>query len=458
MIRRRAFTALVVLALAGCAPRTPLNYVLICVDAARYDVFTHADGRGSPDALTPWSGRALRFTDAWSASSWTIPGVSSAMTGLYPIQHGAGMFTSRIANVDNTLPTGLGPERVTLFERLQSHGYRTVAWVHTPWMARLGLAQGVETVHEVESGRVTEEFLAWTRKGEHPFAAYLHLMQVHGRHTRPMDVMRRDAAAIPPALAAEWRALAPAGACADASSDRCAAFLNYAASVRDVRAQLAATLAELERTKVLRNTVVVVFSDHGEAFGEHAASPLTASDPRATKGNGMGHGHTLFEELLDIPLYVWNPRASGAVVDAPVSIVDVVPMSLELLGIESKETFVGRTLSQLRDGASERALFASTIAYGADQTAVRIGRWKRIAAACPPARMTFDLRRDPLEVHPLIATDLATRLDAELARFERQRVRPGQPGTITAEDRERLRSIGYLTGGQTAPVPAPCTD
>ncbi|HEX8410150.1 MAG TPA: sulfatase-like hydrolase/transferase [Thermoanaerobaculia bacterium] len=297
-----------------------------------------------------------------------------------------------------------------------------------------------------------------TRKGEAPFAAYLHLTQVHGRHTRPAEVMRREAAAIPPALAAEWRALAPAGACADPSSDRCAAFLNYAASVRDVRAQLAAMLAELERAKLLENTVVVLFSDHGEAFSEHAASPLTASDPRATKGNGMGHGHALFEELLDIPLYVWNTRAPGAVVDVPASTVDIVPMSLELLGIESDETFVGRPLSQLREGASERALFASSIAYGADQTAVRIGRWKRIAAACPPARMTFDLRRDPLEAYPLIATDLATRLDAELAKFEQERVRPGKPGTVTPEERERLRAIGYLTGGQTSPVPAPCTD
>lgn len=447
--------AMVALMLAGCAQRPGRNFVLICVDTARYDVFAHADANGSGDALTSWSTRAIRFSDAWSASSWTVPAVSSAMTGLYPVQHGAGMFKSAIANVDNTLPSGLAPDHTTLFERLRERGYRTAAWADTPWLVRMGITQGIDTLTEADSAGVLPAFVEWTRRQERPFAAYLHLMQVHGRHTRPVEELRRDAAQIPPALAAEWRALAPAGACADPASDSCAAFLNYAASIRTVREQLAIMLAEMEKSGLLANTVVVLFSDHGESFGEHSQSPLVASDPREPVHAGRGHGHGLFEELLDVPLYVWDSRQGGAVVDAPASIIDIVPMSLSLLGIRSDERFAGRTLAEMRQ-SPERALFASTIAYGGDQTAVRIGRWKRIAAACPPLRLTFDLQADPAEERPVTGAPLQRRLDVELARLERQRVRAGEGVVVDAETRERLRSLGYLTGGSGSPAPAPC--
>lgn len=446
--------ALMALGLAGCAQRPDRNFVLICVDTARYDVFTHADADGSRDALTPWSARAIRFSDAWSASSWTVPSVSSAMTGLYPVQHGAGMFKSAIANVDNTLPSGLAPDRTTLFERLRARGYRTAGWADTPWLGRMGITQGIDTLTEVDSAGVLTAFVEWTRRQERPFAAYLHLMQVHGRHTRPVEELRRDAARLPPALAAEWRALAPGGACADPASDSCATFLNYAASIRSVREELAGMLAQLEKSGLLENTVVVVFSDHGESFGEHVRSPLVASDPREPARAGRGHGHALFEELLDVPLYVWDSRQRGAVVDSPASTVDIVPMSLSFLGIESEEEFAGSTLREMRESPA-RAIFASTIAYGGDQSAVRIGPWKRIAAACPPLRLTFDLQADPAEERPVKGAPLERRLDVELARLERQRVRAGEGVVVDAETRERLRSLGYLTGGSGS-RPAPC--
>ncbi len=71
------------------------NLILICMDAVRFDTFWLPERSNLRDSFAEWAARAVRFENAHSVSSWTIPAVASVLTGLLPGQHGAGFSHSR---------------------------------------------------------------------------------------------------------------------------------------------------------------------------------------------------------------------------------------------------------------------------------------------------------------------------------------------------------------------------
>ena len=102
-------------------------------------------------------------------------------------------------------------------------------------------------------------------------------------------------------------------------------------------------LAAVDARSPLADSLVVVVSDHGEELGDH--------------GSLEGHGWTLYEEILHVPM-IWSfPDAAhqGTVVREPVGLIDVAPTILDFLGIESPVQFQGRSLLPLL-GSRELAM------------------------------------------------------------------------------------------------------
>jgi arylsulfatase A-like enzyme len=107
-------------------------------------------------------------------------------------------------------------------------------------------------------------------------------------------------------------------------------------------------LDALEGNRLKDKTMVVLLSDHGEAFGSHRFAGQTM----------FFHGQTLYDELLRVPLLVRLPGIAPAVVDAPVSLVDVAPTILDALGIDpaplapelEDAPFMGRSLLPAMQG------------------------------------------------------------------------------------------------------------
>lgn len=120
----------------------------------------------------------------------------------------------------------------------------------------------------------------------------------------------------------------------------------YRREIAELNRQLGAFLAALAREGLLEDTVVVLTSDHGEAFLEHEL---------------IEHG-LLYDENLRVPLAFWAPgRLPGGIrVGSRVSLVDVVPTALELLGFATKDGLDGRTLLPLIRGAKaeDRSFYA----------------------------------------------------------------------------------------------------
>jgi arylsulfatase A-like enzyme len=193
------------------------------------------------------------------------------------------------------------------------------------------------------------------------------------------------------------------------------------------------------------DTLVVVTSDHGEEFREHG---------------GTGHGHTLFGELIDVPLIFYgSPRwARGLVVGERVSTLDILPTLVELLGLSATMQHEGRSLATILNGeASEtggRGIYAHvelTPKGSASPRRVRSmirGDWKLVIDSKLGANL-YDLEGDPEEradLHDREA-ELALRLRTEMEALERKAPRHEAAGGVvelTPELNEQLRDLGYV--------------
>lgn len=169
------------------------------------------------------------------------------------------------------------------------------------------------------------------------------------------------------------------------------------AAVLEFRETVARLLRELDDRGLSADTITVVFSDHGEEFHDHLQEQrVKAADPRGFFGTG--HGQSLYQELLHIPLLIWHPGIPGRRLEAESSLIDVVPSLLEWLGIPGQRPrwpglSIGRWIASEPAAESDRQryLYASGIAYGPEQAAVRRGRWKRIRDLGSGEGILYDL-------------------------------------------------------------------
>ncbi|WP_376690305.1 sulfatase-like hydrolase/transferase [Wenzhouxiangella sp. EGI_FJ10409] len=306
--------------------------------------------------------------------------------------------------------------------------------------------------------------------GQGFFFLYLHYMHAHDPHL-DLPRSRRTVAAMDPERLDLLTATAPASACSDRDSGICARYVQYAEATLDLRADIASLLAGLEERGVLEDTLVLLYSDHGEEFHDHQRrAEQRDQDPRGFYG--FGHGQSLYQEQLHVPLIVWHPDHRGKVISTPVSLVDVLPSIADWLGIALPENvdYPGRSFGgwvhEAENGAfsweasrremwndSERPLFASGIAYGPEQLAVISSGMKLIWHEADNAREFYDLTRDLLERDPVepgrIA--LADRLDDLLGDyFEWFNSQDYLPPELGSDMVERLKGMGYLQGVESS--------
>jgi arylsulfatase A-like enzyme len=228
----------------------------------------------------------------------------------------------------------------------------------------------------------------------------------------------------------------------------------YDGSIRAMDAELGKLFEFLRSSGLASSTVVAVTSDHGEEFLEHGRT---------------GHGHSVYGELVDVPLILWGPGSlpAGRVVAPTVESVDLMPTLLELSGLAPPAGVQGVSrLALARDGAGAgRAVgFAEKNRMLepagppprdlASRTVVR-GGWKLIHNPQRPDQRPelelFDHSGDPLDSANLIAEhpEVAEQMLELLSRWQRAvsaaRLEGGSPeAEMASKDLEVLRSLGYL--------------
>jgi arylsulfatase A-like enzyme len=324
-----AIAAFAGLACAAEPPRPP-DIVLVVLDTVRADRLScYGYERPTTPRIDALCKRGIRFENAFSTSSWTLPAHASLFTGLYPIEHGATQENTRL---------GTGPS--TLADILGARGYATFAASANPLVsANTGLDRGFDVFADTWRGagrhghpepaqhpnvRAVLGFLE-TLAPSQPFFVFVNYVEAHGPYQPPEPhrsrFLRDDAS---PEMLRSALQRGTVGYYLDPATIRPEEFevLSdlYDGEVARVDALLGGLVDALDGAGRLENTLVVVTSDHGENLGEHGH---------------FRHVFSLYATTVRIPLLLVLPddERAGEVRPEPVGLVDVFATVLARAGV-----------------------------------------------------------------------------------------------------------------------------
>jgi arylsulfatase A-like enzyme len=341
--------------------------ILVVVDCLRADhVSSYAYARETTPTLDEIAAAGTRWSNAYATSSWTRPCVTSLLTGLYPTAHGAtegikrskGRLEARTHVLNETTPT--------VAQRLSAGGWRCGAFLNNQQLGEFSrLSRGFDEYHPVlgKADAILEAARNWVASDpQRPFFLYLHFLEAHWpykprrRHVAQFggdrdrnhfrDFSGRDYAVLGKQLARGERTLSTQEL-SDMVLMYDAAIRRLDGKIRDVREALAAIVGA-------EGLTMLATADHGEELLDHGR---------------IGHGHSLFEELIRVPLIAGGAGVPhGVVIDAPVSMTGMPDAILEIAGL-------GPQARLLRPGDDDAVYSELCIQHRLRQTC-RVGRWK----------------------------------------------------------------------------------
>ncbi len=347
------------------------NVVLIVWDTVRaYNVSAYGHPRETTPNLTQWARSGVTYRSAVAPAPWTYPSHSCFFTGQWPYK----LNTQWNFTLDTPDPT--------LAEYLASRGYQTAGFAANTNCCSYesGLARGFARYEDYPlsprallsrtvpgkwiltklltlgayydpslgafyeqkwaalqsrgAREVNDGFLDWMsrRRPDRPFFAFLNYFDAHDPYIPPAAFAQHFG--IPPRTRKDYEFLVDyVGLLNDKQRERdlrmavdcyddCIAFLDN---------QLGQLLEKLRAQGLLENTDVIITSDHGEAFGDHA---------------NFGHASTVDLDETGVPLVILSPSApAGRVVNAAVSLRDLPATVVDLLGLSAGSPFPGRSLA-----------------------------------------------------------------------------------------------------------------
>ncbi|HJP03219.1 MAG TPA: sulfatase-like hydrolase/transferase [Planctomycetota bacterium] len=396
------------------------NFLLVTFDTTRAD---HIGCYGNPRASTLNLDRMARegvlFERCFSTAPITLPSHSSILTGMQPFRHGARN------NGTHFVPE----EALTMAEVLADEGFATGAVISSFVLdSRFGLDQGFDLYDDDltnaeqapmfmfretkadDTSRRAREFIQ-ARSNERWFL-WVHYFDPHANYAPPEEF---------------------AELCPDAPYDGEIAYAD---------AGLGEVLALLVQRGMLDETLVMVTSDHGEAFGDHGETT---------------HGIFVYDSTTHVPWIARHPKlARSKRLREVTSAVDIFPTSLDLLGVDVPAGLDGRSLA--REMLVPDARLEPSFAYSesmnplynhgwADLRTIRDERYRYVRA---PREEFYDVMRDSRHENNLLedgdhpaASDARAILEHLLSAGEVD-VRGDDIKSMDPGTREALAALGYV--------------
>jgi arylsulfatase A-like enzyme len=451
--------------LLRCSPGPPAsekaparNLVIICLDTLRADrVGAYGNDRDTTPKIDRLARRGLLFERAVAHSNWTVPATASLLTGTLPSRHGAGVV-GEVRNLLESVPTEIRPSVPTLAELLVEGGFRSGFFSANPYLQN-SFHRGFSDAMVERTGAhdLTGRALGWLQEDfERPFFLYVQYMDLHEPIWPPKKY--REMFASDPSSLPRWRHrrwFSPPDndfEVPELDRFRDLKLTLYDSALRYVDYEIGRLVRALRQAGVLKETLIVITSDHGEEFWDHAALEAElGGDPRGKYG--FGHGHSMFEELLRVPLILFGPGIpKGVRATCEVGHRDLLPTLLPLLGITPPSELKGRNLLDLgkdvlEQGCESVPLIAESTGYGPESKAVT-WRQRKLITRADGIRLLYDLAGDPQEQVDQAAErpDVVAALEAIL---ERETVPTGLEGEtvpmqLDEATKEQLRALGYL--------------
>ena len=437
-------------------PQKDFNIILITIDTLRADTLScyGCERNTSPD-IDKIAKQGIIFKNVIAPSSWTVPSMVSLFTSVYPINHGSVQGAKKGDEVFKQ--EVFSGELLTLAEILKVDGYTTFGVASNHHLqGKFGFARGFDYFRHLLSLSapcVNEVIYSWKddiAKSDKYFL-WVHYIDPHWPYTprepwvnKYIPDEQRFIMDLLTKIPDDWR--------------KGVAYLNNLIENHPETVSILKTFYESEVNYVDRSigeflqklaphedTVIIITSDHGEAFWEHAL---------------LGHGGTLYQEVIQVPLIVKLPSGLQlTVAKESINLVDIMPSILHLLNINSPAQTLGRSFWESK-GTFMRAKQVSLsevspdysyseLDRGARLKAIVTGQWKYIYNYKNKKEQLYNVTLDPLEQNNLSnkRREQCNRLNKRLSRWVSQSKKypPGvKPIELSPQEEEKLKSLGYI--------------
>ena len=460
------------------------NIILITLDTTRADHFSvYGYERETTPNLKQLASKCTLYTQAFASGDLTLSSHASIFTGMYGSSHGA---HHEVPDYPEGRP--LDKNITTIAEVLRNHSYSTAAVVSNfgylssrfhlnkgfqyydtrkgvPFVPLRGPKYSVRTIVAKALERMTTErsfrpnyrradrvndavfsLLAKFRRNHDPFFLFVNYMDAHSPYlpVHPYDTLfpgKNDSYTHAKFNVAFQNIMQ----LKDDLGERMRQHIisQYDGEIAYLDFHLGKLLSRLKDAALYENSLIIITSDHGEAFGDRSL---------------LVHGSSVYNDQIHIPLIVKYPNSrEKKIVDGPVSSVDVMPTILDVAGLVIPDQVQGRSLLKLQEG-KPRYIFSESFPQGylvdwhprfyRTERAIISGSKKLISSTNGKCEL-FELSNDIHELNNLQKLDGPTveDMDQRLKQWvaDVKTTSAPQPGFVLDEEmRDRLKSLGYI--------------
>jgi arylsulfatase A-like enzyme len=379
------------------------NVILLTIDTLRRDVLGCYGGGNFTPFIDSLQNRSIRFNNAHSSGPYTQAAFPGILTSSYYLDYGKQKTVS--------------PKRVLISEVLKKSGIVTAGFHSNPFLSEyVGWNRGWDVFYDsmedevddwtpyLKAEKIHKKVNVWlsfhlTKERSKSFFLWVHYMDAH----EPYIPERKYIDMVDPSIQSSeeemFRLFKDVLLRREVRDKGVVELLKklYCSRVRGVDERVKEFFEILEKWDVLKDSWVILTTDHGDEFDEHG---------------GLSHDGKMYSELVHVPLIIYEPaRDKCEAVDTLVSTIDIPPTILYLFGLPQVNTFQGRSLLPIKDYPNRGVFGESVEKHGSDEKGeekevhyYREGNLKIIYRERDDSWELYDLKVDPKEQKNIIAT------------------------------------------------------
>lgn len=430
------------------------NVILISIDSLRADHLScYGYARITSPHIDDLAKDALLFTNAFSATSWTLAAHRSLLTS-----------TFAEANDFYSIFDPIRSDQMTIAEVLRKVNYSTAGFVSGPLLSRrfgfhrgfqlyddftIRFASAKESHGGVTSPHLHQSVQRWLRSNStKPFFLFLHYWDVHYDYTPPAPYNRMFDPEYKGTMTAENFIYNKAINSEMDPKDLAHIVALYDGEIAFTDSYLGRLFDELKRLNLYDDSLIILTADHGDEFFEHGYK---------------GHMRTLYDEVLHIPLIIKFPvnfkSKAGTRIHDVVSIVDIMPTILSYLGFTNPANVQKRSLMPRIQGNPAPQNDYVYASLKNELFALRSNSSKLIQRSNLPQKEFYDLSEDPEEKDNIYKNgnkELVAKADQQVLMLldvlnvQRMYLRNSHPHRVDVPEemdqalKEQLKALGYL--------------